>query len=55
MDLLFEDSGYFDLSTFGLGIGDGSGGTSFAPKGEIILWPPLKTPFQSSQLPFSQF
>lgn len=37
MDLLFEDSGYFDLTTFGLGIGDESGSMSFSPKGEIIL------------------
>ena len=37
MDLLLEDSGYFDLTTFGLGIGDTLGSMSFAPKGEIIL------------------
>lgn len=37
MDLLFEDSGYFDLTTFGLGIGNEEGFMSFAPKSEIIL------------------
>lgn len=37
MDLLFEDVGYFDLTTTGLGIGDQKGVMSFAPKGEIVL------------------
>lgn len=37
MDLLFEDSGYFDLTTLGLGIGDAHGSMSFAPKEEIVL------------------
>jgi molybdenum transport protein len=37
MDLLFEDSGYFDLTTFGLGIGDALGSMSFASREEIIL------------------
>lgn len=37
MDLLFEDNGYFDLTTFGLGIGNEEGFMSFAPKSEIIL------------------
>ncbi|MBW6488593.1 ModD protein [Sulfurimonas sp.] len=37
MDLLFEDGGYFDLTTFGLGIGVKEGSMSFAPKSEIIL------------------
>ncbi len=37
MDLLLEDSGYFDVTTFGLGIGEVLGSMSFAPKEEIIL------------------
>lgn len=37
MDLLFEDSGYFDLTTFGLQIDTKDGFMSFAPKSEIIL------------------
>ena len=37
MDLLFEDMGYFDLTTHGLGIGDKKGVMSFAPKAEIVL------------------
>ncbi len=37
MDLLFEDVGYFDLTTLGLGIGDKKGLMTFAPKDEIIL------------------
>lgn len=37
MDLLLEDVGYFDLTTYGLGIGDKKGYMSFAPKGEIVL------------------
>ena len=37
MDLLREDSGYFDLTTFGLGIGERRGSISFAPKADITL------------------
>jgi len=37
MDLLFEDVGYFDLTTLGLNIGNEKGFMSFAPKEEIIL------------------
>jgi len=37
MDLLFEDIGYFDLTTIGLGIGDKKGLMTFAPKDEIVL------------------
>lgn len=37
MDLLREDSGYFDLTTFGLGIGEKRGSISFAPKANITL------------------
>ncbi len=37
MDLLFEDGGYFDLTTSGLEIGGKEGFMSFAPKSEIIL------------------
>ncbi len=37
MDLLKEDSGYFDLTTFGLGIGEVTGSMSFAPKQGIVL------------------
>lgn len=37
MDLLFEDAGYFDLTTYGLGIGEKKGVMSFAPKAEIVL------------------
>lgn len=37
MDLLLEDVGYFDLTTYGLGIGDKKAYMSFAPKGEIVL------------------
>lgn len=37
MDLLREDSGYFDLTTFGLGISDKQGKMHFAPKSDIIL------------------
>jgi len=37
MDLLFEDVGYFDLTTFGLDIGEKKGTMSFAPKNEIVL------------------
>ena len=37
MDLLFEDIGYFDLTTQSLGIGNKKGVMSFAPKEQIIL------------------
>lgn len=37
MDLLFEDVGYFDLTTHGLGIGGKKGIMSFSPKDEIVL------------------
>ncbi len=37
MDLLFEDIGYFDLTTEGLGIGDKNALMTFSPKQEIIL------------------
>lgn len=37
MDILFEDGGYFDITTFGLGIGDRNGAMSFAPKEGIVL------------------
>ncbi|TKI69321.1 ModD protein [Sulfurimonas crateris] len=37
MDLLFEDTGYFDLTTYGLRIGDKKGVMSFSPKAEIVL------------------
>lgn len=37
MNLLFEDGGYFDLTTFGLGIGEKPGLMSFAPKDNIVL------------------
>lgn len=37
MDLLFEDTGYFDLTTYGLEIGDKNGLMTFAPKDEIVL------------------
>lgn len=37
IDLLFEDAGYFDLTTYGLGIGDKKGVMSFAPKHDIVL------------------
>ena len=37
MDLLFEDSGDFDLTTIGLGIGHKSGKMSFCAKHDMIL------------------
>lgn len=37
MNLLYEDLGYFDLTTHGLGIGDKRATMRFTPKGEIIL------------------
>ena len=37
MNLLYEDAGYFDLTTHGLGIGEKKATMSFAPKGEVIL------------------
>ncbi len=37
MDLLFEDIGYLDITTYGLGITDKKGVMSFAPKEEIVL------------------
>lgn len=37
MDLLFEDVGYFDLTTEGLSIGDKKGKMLFAPKSKIVL------------------
>ena len=37
MSLLYEDAGYFDLTTHGLGIKDKKATMSFAPKGEVIL------------------
>lgn len=37
MNLLYEDLGFFDLTTHGLGFGDKKAIMSFAPKGEIVL------------------
>lgn len=37
MSLLFEDAGYFDLTTYGLGIANKKATMSFAPKAEIVL------------------
>jgi len=37
MNLLYEDLGYFDLTTHGLGIGEKKATMSFAPKQEIVL------------------
>lgn len=37
MNLLYEDLGYFDLTTYGLGIGEKKATMSFAPKGEVVL------------------
>lgn len=37
MDLLYEDLGYFDLTTIGLGIGDRFGKMRFFSKHEIVL------------------
>ena len=37
MNLLFEDSGHFDLTTFGLGIGEKQGSMSFSPKEDLVL------------------
>ncbi|MDX9814311.1 MAG: ModD protein [Sulfurimonas sp.] len=37
MSLLFEDAGYFDLTTHGLGIGNKMGTMKYAPKQKIVL------------------
>ena len=37
MDLLFEDIGYFDITTHGLGIGNKRAIMHFAPKDSILL------------------
>lgn len=36
-DLLFEDVGYFDMTTYGLGIGDKMALMEFTSRGEIVL------------------
>ncbi|MDD2652188.1 MAG: ModD protein [Sulfurimonas sp.] len=57
MDLLREDSGYFDLTTFGLGIGEKLGSISFAPKSDTILsgCDEAKKVFQECQLEYTFF